>query len=86
MLQLFSQTYAKQTQFSNDTVFFIFKMLNLLLTAICIIEELKKYPFYKSFTFPFLYIKENYLQSCLLTLELLGQSGKIWDFSQFFLE
>ena len=32
----------KLMQFSEDTVFFIFKMLNLLLTAICIIEELKK--------------------------------------------
>lgn len=32
----------KLMQFSEDAVFFIFKMLNLLLTAICIIEELKK--------------------------------------------
>lgn len=42
MLQLFSQTYAKETKLSEDTVFFTFKMLNLLLTAICIREELKK--------------------------------------------
>ena len=31
MLQPFSRTYAKQTKLSEDTVFFIFKMLNLLL-------------------------------------------------------